>query len=97
MAERGGLNFWDYLIFIGILLIVGWALLKSLGIIHSPIWVDMIPYYGMGLAALGGTYKLGKIMNGVERLLRIEERFNRLENTHNLCIEGKLDKSPYKK
>ena len=94
---RSGLSFWDILIYLGLLLLVGWALLKSLGIINSPVWIDMIPYYGVALAGLGGAYKLGKIMNGIERLIRIEGRFNRVEQTHNLCIEGKLDKSPYRK
>jgi hypothetical protein len=91
------LDFWDYLILLGITLILSWALLQTLGILNSPVWVEMIPYYGVGLAGLGGAYKLGKIMNGVERLLRIEERFSQVENTHKMCIEGKLDGSPYKR
>ena len=95
MAKRG-FSFWDLLIYLGLLLLIGWALFKSLGLINSPIWTDMIPYYGIGLAGLGGAYKLGKIMNGINRLLRIEDRFNKVEQTHNLCIEGKLNKSPYK-
>ncbi|MFA5020349.1 MAG: hypothetical protein WC533_04605 [Candidatus Pacearchaeota archaeon] len=93
---KRGFDFWDFLIFIGVIIILGWALLKTLGIINSPIWLEMMPYYGAGLAGLGGAYKLGKIMNGVERLLRIEERFNKLEHTHNMCIDGKLNGSPYK-
>ena len=94
---RSGLSFWDILIYLGLLLLVGWAMLKSLGVINSPVWIDMLPYYGIALAGLGGAYKLGKIMNGIERLLRIEARFNKVEQTHNLCIEGKLDKSLYRK
>ena len=93
---RKGLSFWDILIYIGLLLLIGWAFLKSLGVINSPVWTDMIPYYGIGLAGLGGAYKIGKIMNGIERLLQIESRFNKVEQIHNLCINGKLDKSPYK-
>ncbi len=88
---------WDYLIWIGLVMLLVWAFLKSLGIINSPVWVEMIPYFGIGVAGMGGAYKLGKIMEGVERLLRIEERFISVENTHKMCIEGKLDKSPYKK
>ena len=95
MARRG-LSFWDILIYLGLLLLVGWAVFKSLGIIHSPIWVDMIPYYAIGLTGLGAAYKIGKIMNGIERLLGMERRFNKVEQVHNLCINGKLDKSPYK-
>ena len=91
------LDFWDYLILIGISLILSWALLKTAGVINSPMWVEMIPYYGIGLAGLGGAYKLGKIMNGVERLLKIEEKFSKIENTRNMCITGQLEGSPYKK
>jgi hypothetical protein len=36
MNKRGGISFWDILLYLGIALILGWALLKSLGIIHSP-------------------------------------------------------------
>ncbi len=94
---RRGLSFWDILIYLGLLIIIGWALLKSLGVINSPTWIDMIPYYGVGLAGLGGAYKIGKIMNGIERLLHMEKRFNEVETTHKLCIEGKLHNSPYSK
>ena len=97
-------SFWDYLIWIGIALILGWALLKSFGIINSPIWVDMIPYFGVGGAAIGGSYKLGKIMNGIEqtekkvdKLLEIEKRFDEVERTHNLCMSGELKGSLYRK
>lgn len=97
-------SFWDYLIWIGIALILGWALLKSFGFINSPIWIDMIPYFGVGGAAIGGAYKLGKIMNGIEgtekkvdKLLEIETRFNDIEKTHKQCLNGELKGSPYRK
>jgi len=90
-------SFWDLIIWIGIALILGWAFLKSIGVINTSVWVEMIPYYGIGLAGLGGAYKVGKIMNGIEILLRIEGRFRQVENTHRMCIEGKLKGSPYKK
>lgn len=95
---KKGLDFWDALILIGSALILGWALLKALGIIHSATWIDMIPYFGVGASIIGGTYKLGKIKNGVEethtkvdRLLKIEERFNRIEHKHNLIMQKKLN------
>ncbi len=91
------ITFWDVLIWVGTILILGWALLKSLGIIHSPVWVEMIPYFGFGISIVGGAYKLGKIMNSIEdtqkkvsKLVVLEERFNRIENEHNLCMNGKL-------
>ncbi|MFH1803111.1 MAG: hypothetical protein ABH864_06730 [archaeon] len=67
MAKRK-LSFWDYLIWIGIILILGWALLKALGIINTPVWIEMIPYIGVGITLLGGAYKLGRILENVERM-----------------------------
>lgn len=32
----------------------------------------------------------------VDILLKIEERFNNVEKTHNLCLKGELKDSPYK-
>lgn len=91
------LGFWDILIIVGTALILAWAILKALGFIHSPVWVDMLPYFGAGSAIIGGTYKLGKIMEGiedtknnVEKILKIEEKFNKIENGHNLAMQGKL-------
>jgi hypothetical protein len=93
-----GFDFWDALILIGSALILGWALLKALGVLHSPTWVDMIPYFGVGASIVGGAYKLGKIKNSIEethvkvdRLLKIEERFSRIEHEHNLMMQKKLN------
>ena len=101
------ISFWDALIWIGVILILGWALLKSFGIIHSPIWVEMIPYYGIGGVIIGATYKLGKITNTIESTNRkvnkisndfsiLREEFNKVKNNQMLCIKGKLKNSPYK-
>ena len=88
---------WDLTIVFGSLLILVWALLKALGIIHSPVWVEMVPYFGGGTAILGAAYKLGKIKKGIEdtekkvdRILKIENRFNSLEHEHMLAMGGKL-------
>ena len=94
--------FWDALVWIGILLILGWAFLKAIGVISSPVWVEVIPYFGGGVSILGITcgvsYKLGKIMSEikqtqekVDRIVNIEERFSKLEHEHNLAMNGKLE------
>ena len=91
------IEFWDLLIIIGALFILVWALLKSFGLIHSPIWVEMIPYFGGAISLIGAAYKLGKIKRGIEetehkvnKILRLEERFNKLEYEHGLAMCGKL-------
>lgn len=96
MAKRDW-DFWDIVILIGALIILFWAVLKALGIISSPVWLDVMPYFGVGAAIIGGVYKLGKIKRGIEdterkvdKILNIEERFSKLEHEHKLAMEGKL-------
>lgn len=88
---------WDAVIIIGALIILIWALLKAIGVINSPAWVDMLPYFGASFSIIGAAYKLGKIKKGIEetdkkvdRILSIEQRFLRVENEHNLLMSGKL-------
>ncbi|MBT4135321.1 hypothetical protein HOD75_00695 [archaeon] len=94
------------LIYIGAIIIIGWYLLKILGIINTPIWIEALPYFGGGLSIAGGAYQLGRILKGIEitnrkvnnignKLISFEDRFNRVEHTQELCVKGKLNKSPY--
>lgn len=79
------------------MIILFWALAKALGIIGSPTWIEVVPYFGIGATIIGGVYKLGKIKRGaedtekkVDKILIIEERFNKLEYKHKLAMNGKL-------
>lgn len=97
MKKRGS-DWWDILIIVGALLIIIWALLKAFGIIKTPTWVEMMPYFGGAASIIGGAYKLGKIKKGIEqtdekvdKILKIEERFSKVENEHNLALSGKLN------
>lgn len=60
-------DFWDILIIAGALIILIWALLKAIGYIHTPNWVEVLPYFGGGISIIGGAYKLGKIKKGIEQ------------------------------
>ena len=104
MRKKSEFNFWDFLIWIGIILLLGWAFLKAIGIINTPVWVEMIPYFGIGTTAIGAAYKIGKIMmnleiigNKVDKILTFEEDFREVNHNQQLCLEGKLQGSPYKK
>jgi len=55
--EKKRYNLWDLLFLIGTLAILIWALLKSLRIINTPIFIEMIPYYGLGLVFLSAYKK----------------------------------------
>jgi hypothetical protein len=94
---KRGLDFWDILMLVGAIAILFWATLKAFGIITSPIWVEMIPYFGAGASLIGAAYKFGKMARGIEeteykvdRLISLEKRFEKVENEHNLCLAGNL-------
>jgi len=102
MSKTKIFEFWDYLAIGGALLIIIWALLKSFGIISSPLWVEMLPYIGGGISLFGVTcsisYRIGRLNRDNEivndklnKLLGVEERFNKLENEHKLVMNGKLN------
>lgn len=68
MKKRRKFDIWDYLLFLGIILILGWAFLKSVGWLNTPEWVSMIPYFAVGLALLGCVFKAGKISQSIESM-----------------------------
>lgn len=97
MEEKKSFD-WSWLIILGALIILVWALLKALSILQSPAWVEMLPYFGAGASIIGGAYKLGKIKKGIEqtdekvdKILKIEERFNKVEHEHDLVMCGKME------
>jgi hypothetical protein len=94
-------KFWDVVIWVSLVIILIWVLLKSFGIIHSPLWVEMIPYYSGLSFLLGIVYKAGKIVETINymgydiKVLKnkfdsFENRFSKIEHEHDLCIQGKL-------
>lgn len=91
------IDYWAILIIFGALLVLIWALLKTIGVIHSPVWVEMIPYFGIGASIIGAAYEFGRLIKGIEltnkkvdKLLSLEMRFNKLETEHCLVMAGKL-------
>lgn len=91
------IDVWGTLILLGALLILIWAFLKSIGVLHSPVWIEMIPYVGIGVSIIGAAYEFGKLMKGIEltnrkvdRLLGLETRFNKLEAEHCMVMAGKM-------
>ena len=94
---RKDIDIWDITLFIAALTILIWALLKAIGIINTPVWIEMIPYFGGGLSIVSIAYKFGKIMNGLTilerkmtKLISMEKRLDKLEIEHNLAMCGRL-------
>lgn len=85
----------DWLFYISITIFFLWVLGKAFGIIHSPVWLDMLPYFagGTGLSALffkaGQTYNRIDTVEGVVK--EIKDKTNELtKNTSD--IEKKVIK-----
>jgi len=100
MSKRSE-KFWDMffwiLMWLGIIIILVWIILKMLGMINSPIWVEIIPYFGGVITIFSAAYYIGKIKQGVDytarkvndsfnRLTSIEQRFNILYHEHEIAM-----------
>ena len=72
----------DILTWIGILIIVLWALGKSLGLISSPAWVEMIPVYGVATALAGISVGIGRTLQKLDRVIADVEQINRTVADH---------------
>ena len=95
----------DILFYLGLAIIFFWALAKSLGIIHSPTWQEMLPYFGAVFAAGVGwnrfmhlEKRVGNVVNGLMNVEReVESVSHRLdlfkEEVHHQfkVVEKRLD------
>ena len=45
MNKKARMSFWDYLAWIALIGIAVWVLLKVLGIIKTPLWLEYTPVY----------------------------------------------------
>ena len=62
-------NLADALIWIGIAVMIIWAIGKSFGWIHSPVWVDMLPVFGMAGAIAGIGMKVGMVLQQLKDVI----------------------------
>lgn len=111
MDKKGKFDFWDFLIWAGIALVLVWTILKTFGVMNSPIWIETLPFYGIIGTAIGIAYKFGKMMENirnidkrtnrtdekVDSLLELKEDFSKVKHIQQLCMNGKLSHSPVKK
>ncbi len=55
--------------------LVLWALGKSFGIIHSPNWMEMVPYFTIAIAVSSASTKVGRT---IERIDHMDKEVNSL-------------------
>ena len=70
-----------FLMIAGILLITLWAIGKSLGWIHSPDWVEMIPFFGAVVILTGISISIGRVLRKLDRVIMdVEKVTSRTDN-----------------
>jgi hypothetical protein len=79
-------NLLDILILIGLLLVIIWKVLDSAGFTSSEI--KLISYLGLGIAGIGTSYKISKIMKDVNNISR---------NVHKLSVSFENLEKHFKK
>jgi len=60
------ISLWAVLFWGGLIVLVLWALGKATGIINTPLWIDMIPYFSVATALAGGGIKAGKVLQKID-------------------------------
>lgn len=98
----------DIIFYIALIVFFVWIVGKAVGVIHSPAWVEMIPY-GSALVAAGAMFeKLRNTSNKVEdidrdvrgidkRVVKIEENICLREPVIQKFMEGQVESALSKK
>jgi|LGVD01.1.fsa_nt_gb hypothetical protein len=86
MAEqKHRYDFTDVLIWGGIIVTTLWAIGKSLGLISSPEWVNMVPIFGILGTISGISFQIGRAIQKLDRVITDVEnhgtRIHSLEQT----------------
>jgi len=83
---KRSLNFWDILAWIVLGLILLWLILKTLGIINSPLWLEYAPIYGAVYIAGWQIHKLAIVAREVDGLKRFKDAtINEINNIKTNC------------
>ena len=81
------------------IILVIWIILKFAGVIHSPLWQEMIPYLVLAIPIVVGIINYRKILQRAEtnidgitkRVDRMDSRFDKIDAKFDK-IEQKLEK-----
>ncbi len=74
-------NIWDIIFWIGMIIVIGYIILKLLKIINTPEWLNLLPIIGLAFA-IGASYQ--NVMSSLERLFNRTNYFkSKLDNIDN--------------
>ena len=82
------LSFWDILAWIALGLILIWLILKTFGIINTPLWLEYTPIYAAVYLAGWQIHKLESVASDVRELKKFKfETIEKIHKIENNCIE----------
>lgn len=80
-------SIWDVLAWIILVGILVWLVLKTLGIINTPLWLEYAPLYGVVYLAGWQIHKLETVAREVHELKRFKEAtINEISQIKSNCL-----------
>ena len=87
--KRDKFNFWDVLAWVVLFGIVVWLILKTLGIINTPLWIEYAPIYGAVYLAGWQIHKLETVASNVRELKKFkQDTISEINDMKNNCIKN---------
>ncbi|MDP3026077.1 MAG: hypothetical protein Q8N63_00065 [Nanoarchaeota archaeon] len=84
--NKRGLSFWDILAWVALGLILLWLILKTFGIINTPLWLEYSPIYAAVYIAGWQIHKLAIVSEDVKELKRFKwQTINKINNIKTNC------------
>ena len=77
---------WDWIFWIALIILLGWALGKAIGLISSPAWMETLPIFTIIFMAGALWQKINTVAGDIEDIKKLNERFNRLEYEHEIAM-----------
>ena len=82
-------NIWDIIAWIVLAGILIWLLLKTFGIINTPIWLEYVPLYGAVYLAGWQIHKLASVSEDVRELKKFKDAtIGEIHQIKNDCIKN---------
>ena len=70
--NKRGLSFWDVLAWIVLVGILVWLILKGIGVINTPSFVELAPYFGAVYLVGWQIHKLETVSSDVKELKKFK-------------------------
>ena len=90
---KNKLNIWDIIAWIVLVLILIWLILKTFGIIKTPVWLEYAPLYGAVYLAGWQIHKLEAVASDVRELKKFKDAtISEINKIKTICIKNHLKK-----